>query len=157
MSCSVELPPACDARLAARLRLMVESYRRLTGRDLVLAPDADLPAAVWHAPRVIVAHGTEADPLFFYGNALALSAFEMPYADFVGLPSRYSAEPVNREARAQLLARVARDGYIDDYAGVRISATGQRFRIEAATVWHLVAADGSVHGQAATFDRWQPL
>ena len=81
----------------------------------------------------------------------------MPYADFVGLPSRYSAEPVNREARAELLARVARDGYIDDYAGVRISATGQRFRIEAATVWHLVAADGSVHGQAATFDRWQPL
>ena len=81
----------------------------------------------------------------------------MPYADFVGLPSRYSAEPVNREARAQLLARVGCDGYIDDYAGVRISATGQRFRIEAATVWNLVAADGSVHGQAATFDRWQPL
>ena len=74
-----------------------------------------------------------------------------------GVRIRYSAEAVNREARAGLLARVARDGYIDDYSGVRISASGRRFCIEAATVWNLVAADGSMHGQAASFSRWQAL
>ena len=150
-------PPPCAAALAARLQLLVDSYRRLTGRDLLVPDTQPLPEAVWHAPRVIVAHGTESDPVFFYGNRLALAAFEMPYAAFVRLPSRFSAEPVNREERARLLERVARDGYIDDYSGVRIAASGRRFCINAATVWNLVDADGAVHGQVVTFSAWQDL
>ena len=55
------------------------------------------------------------------------------------------------------LARVSRDGYIDDYRGVRISATGKRFMIEEAVVWNLIDAAGGHHGQAATFSRWQLL
>ncbi len=157
LDCGDPPRPAGDDALAARLQLIVDSHRRLVGRDLLAVSDVPLPEALWRASRVIVAHGTEPDPVFFYGNALALSVFEMSFADFVRLPSRYSAEAVNREARAGLLARVARDGYIDDYSGVRISASGRRFCIEAATVWNLVAADGSMHGQAASFSRWQAL
>ena len=52
---------------------------------------------------------------------------------------------------------MARDGYIDDYAGVRVSSRGRRFRITQATVWNLVDAAGVLHGQAATFDRWLRL
>ncbi len=86
---------------------------------------------------MIVAHGSQADPVFFYGNQLALSCFELDFAAFTRLPSRYSAEPLLREERDALLARVHERGFIDDYAGVRVSATGRRFRIEQATVWNL--------------------
>jgi hypothetical protein len=139
-----------------RIALIDESYRRLTGRRLV-QPQDDLASALWKAPRAIVAHGTEADPIFFYGNALALDLFAMQADAFTRLPSRLSAEPMHRDERAELLDRVARDGFIDDYAGIRIAATGQRFRIEQATVWNLIDAAGAVHGQAATFDRWTML
>ena len=141
-----------------RLHLLADSFLRLTGQPLVaIEPGETLEAALWRAPRVIVAHGTEADPVFFYGNRLALELFEMDAAAFARLPSRFSAEPLAREERARLLERVSRDGYIDDYAGVRISATGRRFRIAQATVWNLVDAAGVRHGQAATFAAWQHL
>ena len=139
-----------------RLALIADSYARLLGQPLVDAL-GDLAEALWQAPRVIVAHGTEADPVFFYGNRLALHTFDMDFASFTRLPSRYSAEPLAREERARLLERVSRDGFIDDYAGVRISASGKRFRIERAVVWNLVDRAGGHHGQAATFSHWQPL
>lgn len=146
--------PALNNELQDKLVLIAESFQRLTGRPLL----ADVsPQGFWNAPRVIVAHGTEADPVFFYGNRLALDVFAMDFSSFTRLPSRFSAEPVNREERARLLDRVSRDGYIDDYAGVRISAHGKRFRIEQAVVWNLVDADDKLHGQAATFDRWYML
>ena len=137
---------------ADRLALIAESFQRLTGQKLI-----DSDGELWTAPRAILAHGTEPDPVFFYGNALALSLFEMTPEQFAQLPSRLSAEPVHRDERARLLDRVTRDGYIDDYAGIRVSATGRRFRIEQAVVWNVIDAEGTIHGQAATFDRWTML
>ena len=140
-----------------RLPLIVESYQRLLGKPLLATSPAALPEALWRAPFVVVAHATGEDPVFFYGNQQALTAFEMDFVAFTRLPSRFSAEPLAREERARLLARVSRDGFIDDYAGVRISAQGQRFRIERAVVWNLLDAQGQCHGQAATFSGWTPL
>jgi hypothetical protein len=137
----------------ARLALMAESFVRLTGKSLVEASPS-LAQALWSAPRAIVAHGTEADPIFFYGNRMALDLFEMPASDFLRLPSHLSAEAPSRAERARLLERVRRDGYIADYAGVRISAGGRRFRIEQATVWMLIDDAGHNRGQAATFSQW---
>lgn len=139
-----------------RLTWAVNSYERLTGRPLV-EPGADLWQACWAAPRVIVAHGTEPDPIFFYGNALALERFELDFAAFTRLPSRFSAEPLAREAREALLARVREHGFIDDYSGVRVSSTGKRFRIDQAVVWEISDEAGQRRGQAATFDRWMPM
>jgi hypothetical protein len=139
-----------------RLALLAASHHRLTGKKLVAA-SGDLRRALWDADRVIVAHGTEADPVFFYGNHRALTLFEMDWPSFARLPSRLSAEPLLRDERARLLEQVARDGYTTDYAGVRISSTGRRFRIEQAVVWNLIAEDGVSHGQAAAFNRWLPL
>jgi hypothetical protein len=141
-----------EAPRDARLQLIAESYARLLGRPLVAA--GDIAASLWTAPQVIVAHDTQVDPAFFYGNRLALQVFAMDFAAFTRLPSRYSAEPLERGERAHLLARVTRDGFIDDYAGVRIAANGRRFRIEQAVVWNLIDAAGACHGQAATFSRW---
>lgn len=139
-----------------KVQLIHKSFERLTGRTLV-ANNGDIKAAMWEAPRVILAHGTEADPLFFYGNEMALKLFEVTAEELQRMPSRLSAEAMQRDARAQLLERVARDGFIEDYAGVRISATGKRFRIEQAVVWNLLDEHGHIHGQAATFERWAAL
>lgn len=43
-----------------RLALIATSFVRLTGRPLIAA-DADPGAALWAAPRVVLAHGTQAD------------------------------------------------------------------------------------------------
>ncbi len=146
------------AQTAARIALVGESFARLIGRPLALTRhDGDAVRALWEAPAAIVAHGIEADPLFFFGNRAALARFETDAAAFTGMPSRLSAEAPLREERQALLDRVSRDGFIDDYAGVRISARGRRFRIMHAVVWNLVDGGGAVHGQAATFERWSEL
>lgn len=147
-------PPAPDLALA---KLIVASHARVVGRPLLIPPPQDgnaLWQALWHAPRAVVAHGTQADPVFCYGNRLALELFELDFAAFTALPSRFSAEPLAREERAALLDRVTRFGFIDDYAGVRISSTGKRFRIQRATVWNLIDGEGVYRGQAATFSEW---
>lgn len=73
------------------------------------------------------------------------------------MPSRLTAEPMHREERAQFLARTAAEGFITGYSGIRISATGRRFRIEDAVIWNLARPDGARAGQAASFARWSFL
>jgi hypothetical protein len=108
---------------------------------------------MWEAPRAIVAHGTEVDPIFSYGNRLALQLFEMSEDEFTRLPSRLSAEPLAQEARVKLLEKVTQQGYIDGYSGMRIAKSGRRFMIMDATVWNLLDEAGVHHGQAAVFVR----
>src|SRR5688572_25276180 len=140
-----------------RLALIAASFERLAGRPLVAPSPDGLEAAMWHTPRAIVAHGTEAEPLFFYGNRVALELFAMSAAQFIGLPSHRSAEPALREARARMLAGLEERGVVEGYSGVRIAADGRRFTIAGATVWNLVDARGGRHGQAATFAEWRFL
>ncbi|MCJ2177427.1 MEKHLA domain-containing protein [Novosphingobium album (ex Hu et al. 2023)] len=135
---------------AARIALIAESYARLLGQPLT-GEASDVLAALWASPLAIVAHGTETDPIFFFGNAAALTAFETDVEAFTRIPSRLSAEAPLREERQALLDRVTANGFIDDYAGVRISAKGKRFHIGPAVVWNLADAEGRRHGQAACF------
>ncbi len=143
----------------AHVQLLLDSFARLLGRELISRQGTaeEQVERLLHAPFVVVSHGTEADPVLNYGNAAALALWEMDLATLTSTPSRLTAEPVHRDERARLLARTARDGFVDDYSGIRISSTGKRFRIEQAIVWNLVDAAGIRHGQAATFDRWTPL
>jgi PAS domain-containing protein len=136
-----------------RIALIAESYLRLTGQRLV-PESGDVIEKLWSLPQVILAHGTEKDPLFFYGNRAALELFELTPEELVAMPSRLSAEPLLREERSRLLERVNRHGFIDDYAGIRVSSGGRRFQISNATVWNLIDERGSIHGQAATFSDW---
>jgi hypothetical protein len=147
------LPPS-DTKLDERLRLIVSSYQRLTGKPLIDSVPTDtaaLCATVWNAPHAIVAHGTEDDPIFFYGNRLALQMFEMSFEEFAHLPSRLSAEPLAQEARVKLLEKVTRQGYVDNYSGMRIAKNGRRFMITDTTVWNLIDERGEHQGQAAVF------
>lgn len=138
---------------------LLDSFARLLGRELIARDGTarEQEGRLFHAPFVVVSHGIEADPILNYGNAAALTLWSTDFDTLTRMPSRLTAEPVHRDERARLLERTRRDGYVDDYAGIRISCTGRRFRIERAIVWNLVAMDGTHLGQAATFDRWTPL
>jgi len=133
-----------------RIRLIASSYETYVGQPLIEAC-GDIVDGLWKAPDAILAHGTEPDPVFFFANAAALAAFEYDVETILRTPSRLSAEAPLREERQTLLDRVTKEGFIDDYSGVRIASTGRRFRIENATVWNLLDDDGVRHGQAATF------
>jgi len=141
------------------VQLLLDSFAHLLGRDLIPrnGPPVEQARRLFEAPFVVVSHSTEADPVLNYANATALRLWEMDWATFVQTPSRLTAEPVHRDERARLLERTHRDGYVDDYAGIRISQSGRRFRIEQAIVWNLIDAAGQHYGQAATFDTWTPL
>jgi len=145
--------------LSAHTELLRNSYRERSGRELVdPALSASAAAlALWEAPFALLSHDTAEDPLLTYANRTALGLFELDWQGMLATPSRLTAEAPVREERARLLARVRQQGFIDDYAGVRISRSGRRFRIESATVWNLTDATGSPCGQAATFARWSML
>ena len=141
-------------------RMLVESFRRWTRRDLlgpdtVGLPDSELARQLYEAPFVVVSHGIETDPVLNYGNRAALDRWELDWETFTKTPSRFTAEAPAREERARLLEEVTRHGFIANYAGIRISSTGKRFRITEAVVWNLVDSEGKPAGQAATFDRWE--
>jgi hypothetical protein len=140
-----------------RLALIAASFERLAGRTLVAPSPGGIEQAMWEAPRAIVAHGTEAEPRFFYGNRVALELFALTAKQFVGLPSYRSAEAGLREERARMLTELEQSGIVDGYAGVRIAADGRRFAIAGAQVWNLVDGRGRRRGQAATFAEWRFL
>lgn len=135
---------------------LLRSFHHWTGRDLF--PPADSLSrraeALFHAPFVVVSHGTEPDPILNYGNGTALALWQMPWETFIRTPSRLTAEPGNREERARQLEEVTRTGFIQNYRGIRISSQGRRFKITQATVWNLLDEMNRPCGQAATFSEW---
>lgn len=145
--------------LREHAEMILSSLFRMTGRDLVdpAVSDKDRYRLLFEAPFGVVSHNTDTDPVFNYGNKVALELFEMKWIDFINLPSRLSAEQQNREERQQLLARVTEYGFIEDYKGVRISSSGKRFLVEDAIVWNMVDESGTYRGQAAVLYRWSRL
>ncbi len=111
----------------------------------------------YNAPFAIVSHGIETDPIFNFGNKIALELFNYNWEDFTATPSRKSAESMERAARAALLKMVSTQGFIDNYSGVRISSDGCRFLIENALIWNLFDENGCYCGQAAAFNNWTML
>jgi len=139
--------------------LLLNSFARLLGKELISrgqSPEED-ERRLFLAPMVVVSHGLEDDPILNYGNRAAFTLWEMTPAEFLSTPSRKTAEPMHRDERARLLARTREQGYVDDYQGIRISATGRRFLIRQAYVWNLIDEQGERQGQAAAFDHWQRL
>jgi len=136
-------------------RLMAFSFQHFTGQPIV-ADLAALTEAMWHAPQAIVSHGTEADPIFRYANRQALDLWEMDWDNFTRLPSRLSAEPDSgvQSDRDALLRTALQKGFVDTYAGVRISATGRRFEIRDTVLWNVIDEHGARHGQAAFIRDW---
>jgi hypothetical protein len=139
------------------IRLLRDSLRSLTGRELVDAALTDVEGteAAFRAPFVLLSHNAERDPILTsYANLCALELLELSWDDAIALPSRLTAAAPERTERDRLLGEVSATGCIDDCSGIRISRNGRRFRIKRATVWNLTDETGHYHGQAATFREW---
>ena len=146
--------------LAEPTGLILASYRRHFGRDLVAIDNPDRAVeALFEAPRVVLsALGPfGSDHIFNYANRAALQLFQYEWGELIGKPSSASAEPVHRDERRRLLDEVGKHGFIENYSGVRISKNGRRFRIKQATVFNLLDENDRYVGQAATFSDWEPL
>lgn len=147
----------------AFVRLLADSFARTVGRDLIPGygelDDRTLTAALRDLPQPVVSHGTEPDPIFRYANTAALTLWEMGWDPFTKLPSRRSAEAEAdiQGDRARLLAAALAKGWVAEYQGIRISATGRRFMIRDTVLWTVTDAQGVRHGQAALIGRVDPL
>lgn len=137
-------------------QIVLNSYRHWIGRELLPRDgDPEVQAQrLFDAPFVVVSHGTQDDPILNYGNQAALDLWQVDIPTLLATPSRLTAEPLHRDERARLLDRTRREGYADDYTGIRITTTGRRFRIDQAIVWNLRGPAGEYAGQAATFSHW---
>ncbi len=143
-----------------RCRILCDSYARLLGRPLLPnlpREDRALAQALYEAAPVIVSHGIEPDPIFWFANRSAQRLWELDWQTFTHMPSRKSVAADEHQDREALLRRAAEQGYIDDYQGVRISASGRRFRIENVVLWNLTDDRGRRVGQAAAFSSWSYL
>jgi hypothetical protein len=152
-----------DPEVLVYNQLIACSFHHFTGEDIVPGARtlgaADLAEAMFHAPVVIVSHGTEADPIFRYANAQALELWQMDWAAFTRLPSRHSAEPESsiQGERDRLLKAALENGFVGDYSGIRVSSQGRRFEIRNTILWNVIAPDGIRHGQAAFIRDWRYL
>ena len=113
-----------------------------------------LAEQLYELDAVVLSHDGGSDPVFTYANRRAQELFEYDWATFLTLPSRLSAEPDRREDRSAMLHEAAEQGYIANYGGVRISASGRRFEISDAIIWNLETDAETVVGQAAVFDQF---
>ena len=117
---------------------LAESYRRWTGKSLI-APTDNLAETLYNAAFVLVSHGTQPDPVFCYANLAAQALWGMGWEQFTALPSRLSAEPdAQGGERNRLLAVAQKQGYVDHYQGIRVTAQGKRFRIRNCVLWNVV-------------------
>ena len=126
------------------------SYQQLLKKPLFQAShDSSFIQQLFNAPFALLSHGLEDEPIFNFGNAAALKLFEYSWDEFIQLPSRLSAKTVDQSERQRLLDTVSQQGYIDNYTGIRIAASGREFLIENAVVWNVVDSNGHYCGQAA--------
>ena len=132
----------------------LRSYQSLLGRELT-APGSliERAARLFEADYVVLSHTAANVPVYNYGNALALKLWELPWDAFVAMESHKCAEPMAQEARDCFLQEVETQGFATGHSGVRISASGRRFRIDDVTCWNVYDEAGTRIGQAATYQQ----
>lgn len=142
---------------------LLYSFEYWTGQPLLpianwqAVDEAEIAQRLFEAPFVLIAHGTEADPIFNYANRRALEQWQLDWDTFTQMPSRHTAEPMLQSERNRLLAQAAQQGYVAHFTANRITPTGQRFRIENGLLWNVIDPEGHHWGQAATYSHWVAL
>ena len=142
-------------------QIILNSYQRLLGKELILRNGDPLIEAkqLFYAPMVVLSHNTNPDPIYNYGNLQALELWEMTWEQLVQTPSKSTTEPELRSQRENFLvsAKMAKQGYINNYEGIRVSSTGKRYKIQDVIIWNLTDEQNQYCGQAATFADWQAV
>ena len=139
---------------AELIRELLDSYAVRVGHELIPRTGDDLEDArrLDALEAVVLAHDGAADPVFTYANEAAAALWKTTVDQLIGLPSRLSAAPEHRDARASALGAALATGVVRDYSGERQALDGSRFMIHNATLWTFVKSPG----QAATFTAWSP-
>ena len=113
---------------------------------------------------VVVSHGVQCGsegPILNYGNSAALKRWGASWEELTSMHSIYTAEPVERSVRENLLKQVHEKGIIQEYSGIRIALDQRRFKMINGTIWNLKPAEGlldnNLIGQAATFSSWEDI
>ncbi len=154
-----EPPPWLGDAAIATASSLLQGHRQAFDRPLLAGLEhgrSPLQAAqeLFVAATVVLAHDGGADPRLIYANRAALRLWRRPWGAMVGLPSRLTAEPAERQSRALALEQARHREALAGYTGVRIDSVGRRFRIENARLWTLRDGDGQPCGQAAAFASW---
>ena len=137
-------------------QLLCSSYLYWTGKQLIPTQknDNDFILTLYNAPFVVVSHGLEDTAIFNFGNEMALDLFELDWKSFIKMPSKESVEIINQVEREKLIQQVAKDGFLDNYSGIRLSSSDRRFLIQGAIIWNIIDDSGAYYGQAAMFESW---
>lgn len=158
MSLSADQPWQ-QSRVIQLSQRIYDSFQHWLQRPLieVTGSSEEIAKALFAAPFALMAHGNEDDPIFKYGNQMALERFGMGWDEFTAMPSRYSAEPMEQEERNQLLKASQEKGFVPNFKVVRVTKTGDRFLIEDGILWNVLDEAGVYCGQAAIYSQWTPL
>lgn len=149
------MEPYKQAHVIAFSQLLVDSYHRWTGWELVSG--RDIAYGLFFAPFAITAQDLQADPVIQYANQAALDAWDTDWQSFIGMPSRLSAapDPLVQDARADALRQANEQGWAMNYSGKRVSQTGKRFEILNTVLWRVTDLQGRSYGQAARIGAWR--
>ena len=132
---------------------LLDSYEMFVKQDLIersgdMKTDFEI---INNSNFIVVSHNGATDPILNFGNKSALILWELSWEDFTNTPSRKTAELDLREKRQEMLLIAEKNGFFNDYEGIRVSSSGKRFKIKKAVIWNVVNGTGDKIGQAATF------
>jgi MEKHLA domain len=146
--------PWQQEKIICHSQRLLYSFKHWTGNSLldVSGTPEEIAKTLFEAPFVLVSHGTEANPIFNYGNRKALELWEISWENFIKMPSRKTAEEVIQEERDRLLLEAATKGF-SYFSGVRITSTGKRFEIQDGILWNLLDEHNYRCGQAAVYSK----
>ena len=139
--------------------LLAWCYKHWTNKDLIpdLENTTDLARKMYEAPFVIVSHGTEPDPVFNYANKKAQELWQLTWEEFICLPSRKSAEPMEENLRNSLIEVGKKKGISFIDKAIRVSKCGHRFYIKNVTLFNLFLPANTFAGQGAIYADWEFL
>jgi hypothetical protein len=151
----LDLPAAANRYQAGFVARVARAFRHATGHDLPL--DAAAPGeSAWFGEFALLTHRGGSEAVLNYGNLFAQALWACGWDDFTRLPSRATAPQDGREARAAMMDRVMREGFVSGYDGERVATDGGRFIIRDVTIWRLRDQAGDF-GVAAFFRRFDRL
>jgi len=163
--------------IVTHVKYVDASLRKLTGRGVCERMNIDLDPTTKEASSdvstcsssddvyraickndqyVLITHGTQADPIYNFGNVACLTAFHRAYDDLITMPSRLCVVHKSQDEvlRNELMTKVTNDGFVEGaYRGYRIRGDGKFIKLTNAVVWNCYGDDGVYIGQAALFDR----
>jgi hypothetical protein len=151
-------PSPANSYQTAFVAGLVASFARATGGNLMAEAGLDparLGQSAWEGRFALLTHDLSA--ILNYANRFTLDLWEMDWETMRRTPSRLTAPEEDRAERGHLMAAVARDGFVRNYTGRRVSRSGKLFLIQRATVWTMTDENGAAFGTGAFFHSVEPL